>query len=1089
MASKTTYQLDLILGGRTSASFSKSIHSANKSLSTISNTAKLAVAGIATSFMTANITGKVEEITETFSGFEQELANTSAIASATAAEQEKLSNAAKQAGRDTIYTAENSAAALGYMALAGWDVNTSTKALMPTLRLASATQADLKTTSDLVTDSMSALKLGVGDINSYLDLLVRGNNDANTTAEQLMEALIKSGGAARTLGASLNESITALEVFANNGLKGTDAGTAFNAVLVRLAGNSEAIKELNRLDVDIWDDGKFIGLKNTLVELEKAFSNLTDEQKAQSLKKIAGTHYYTQMSYLLDSVSESVKGQSGSWDELEKKLGQSSGALDRMYNKTTDTLNFAKERWNSAQDASKIDLAETFSDNYKDTLNWMADKLPEVTDAVIDFANAHEKDIAEAFEDAQNLMESTWDVVETGGTWLIKNKGAVISGVKGIGAALGTSFAINKVSSVISLFKALSNPAFLAVGGITAGVGAFVAIKSAIKEADEAAVQANLDAHFGTISLSLEELDSVARKIVGEDSLNGVTKLLDALSETEKSLDSVSEAWSNIQKNTWQLNTGFKFDTEESEKYQAAIENYIDSVEQFAVNKGYEVHIAATLLFGDDSSQVASADSYFSSVEKELDGYSKELSKVLSKAMLDGVIDADEDAIAQELIQKINNVQQKISDAESTAKLEAIKLKYNGSELDSASFKQLQKDISEYTTEISDGALQAYQTTVQSLAIQKGDKAISEEEYQKGLIEAQNSYYKLQGDAVSKGLTYMVNSIDSAYPELDSSLKSINQIIEESFSNISTTDLDSLLSGKELTWDNVPFVQDISNQIDMSVDSQDQKVVTKLLKQMEPTVEQLEELKQKYIAAGEEIPSYVQEGLNQVLNLKALTGDQDAIWQLLGGQIENSSNYAQLQAALEKSGKELPESIATGMDSNKAVVDTEINNQYDYTKNQLNEAFSKGFDIDTELRLNFNKKYAGLSVGDLTKTKSVDKVPKNAKGGIYDRPLLTTFAEEGPEAAIPLDGSPRAKGLLFEAAQRMGMTSSNRVQKAAESLSTSTGSSMVINFSPQIVIQGNASQADVQKACSLSLSELKSMLKSIENDNKRVAFS
>ncbi len=1088
MASKTAYQLDLILGGRTSASFSKSIHSANKSLSTISNTAKLAVAGIATSFMTANITGKIEDITETFSGFEQELANTSAIASATAAEQEKLSNAAKQAGRDTIYTAENSAAALGYMALAGWNVNTSTKALMPTLRLASATQADLKTTSDLVTDSMSALKLGVGDINTYLDLLVRGNNDANTTAEQLMEALIKSGGAARTLGASLNESITALEVFANNGLKGTDAGTAFNAVLVRLAGNSEAIKELNRLDVDIWDDGKFIGLKNTLVELEKAFSNLTDEQKAQSLKKIAGTHYYTQMSYLLDSASESVKGQSGSWDELEKKLGQSSGALDRMYNKTTDTLKFAKERWNSAEDASKIDLAETFSDNYKDTLNWMADKLPEVTDAVIDFANAHEKDIAEAFEDAQALMESTWDVVETGGTWLIKNKGAVISGIKGIGAALGTSFAINKVSSVISLFKALSNPAFLAVGGITAGVGAFVSIKSAIEEADKAAAQANLDAHFGSISLSLEELDSVARKIVGEDSLNGVTKLLDALSETEKSLDSVSEAWSNIQKNTWQLNTGFKFDTEESEKYQAAIENYIDSVEQFAVNKGYEVHIAATLLFGDDSSQVASADSYFSSVEKELDGYSKELSKVLSKAMLDGVIDADEDAIAQELIQKINNVQQKISDAESTAKLEAIKLKYNGSELDSDSFKQLQKDISKYTTEVSDGALQAYQTTVQSLAIQKDDKAISDEEYQKGLVEAQSSYYKLQGNAVSKGLTYMVNSIDSAYPELEGNLSKVQTLLDEYSSNILSKDsLNAVKSGQSINWDTI--LNNFSNEVDAVIGKDQKSAISALLESMEPTTEQLEDLKQKYIAAGQEIPSYVQEGLNQVLNLKALTGDSDAIWQLLGGQLENSSNYAQLQAALEKSGQELPESIATGMDSNKAVVDTEINNQYDYTKNQLNEAFSKGFDIDTELRLNFNKKYAGLSVGDLTKTKSVDKVPKNAEGGIYDRPLLTTFAEEGPEAAIPLDGSPRAKGLLFEAAQRMGMTSSNRAQRAAESLSTSTGSSMVINFSPQIVIQGNASQADVQKACSLSISELKSMLKSIENDNKRVAFS
>ena len=157
---------------------------------------------------------------ETYTTFNQSMANAAAIAGATGADYQKLNDAARAAGKATSFTAAESADALGYMALAGWDVATSTKALTPVLKLAEATQADLATTSDQVTDSMSAMGVGVDDLQGYLDVLVKTNNKANTTAGDLMEAFKGAGGAVQATGMNYKDAAVALGILANNGVKG-----------------------------------------------------------------------------------------------------------------------------------------------------------------------------------------------------------------------------------------------------------------------------------------------------------------------------------------------------------------------------------------------------------------------------------------------------------------------------------------------------------------------------------------------------------------------------------------------------------------------------------------------------------------------------------------------------------------------------------------------------------------------------------------------------------------------------------------------------------------------------------------------------
>lgn len=244
MASKNkTYELALKIAGKVDSSLGKACKQANDNLASIGSAAKKAgkIAATAMGAAATAAAGVAVSSLHTYEDFQQAMANTSAIAQANAEEYKALEAAAREMGAKTTKTATEAAEALGYMALAGWDTQQSIAGLEPVLRLSEATQMDLARCSDLVTDSMSALGIGVEDMTAYLDLAVQTNNKANTTAEMLMEAFIGCGGAAKTVGADMTELSTALGILANNGTKGAEAGTAMNAMLVRMTSKDTAI--------------------------------------------------------------------------------------------------------------------------------------------------------------------------------------------------------------------------------------------------------------------------------------------------------------------------------------------------------------------------------------------------------------------------------------------------------------------------------------------------------------------------------------------------------------------------------------------------------------------------------------------------------------------------------------------------------------------------------------------------------------------------------------------------------------------------------------------------------------------------------
>lgn len=462
MASKNkTYELAIKIMGKVDSSLARACRDADKNLGSLSNTAAKVGKAVKTG-MTVAATAVAAIATtslNTYADFEQTMANTAAIAGAQGEAYDQLEAAARAMGAKTTKSATEAAEALGYMALAGWDVQQSIDGLEPILRLSEATQMDLARCSDLVTDSMSALGLGVEDMVDYLNLAVQTNNKANTTAENLMEAFIGCGGAAKTTGVDMLDLSTALGILANNGTKGAEAGTAMNAMLVRMTSKDAAIKAMNKLGVSAFDaQGNFRGLETVFTDLSKAMATLSTEERAAYMSQIAGTNYYTEMSYLLDAVAESADGTANAWANLEGQLSQANsgnGALMTMAGQVTNTLSSAKDIFMSAVQEAQLTIGEQLAPYAQEGLTYAANTLlPLITEQLGII-------IPQLIEAAK---------------WTIEHKDTILAIVAGIAAAVAAykiyKTAITAYNAAMAIYKvvtaASATGTFTLAGAVTA---------------------------------------------------------------------------------------------------------------------------------------------------------------------------------------------------------------------------------------------------------------------------------------------------------------------------------------------------------------------------------------------------------------------------------------------------------------------------------------------------------------------------------------------------------------------------------------------------------------------------------------------
>lgn len=274
--------------------------------------------------------------------------------------------------------AAESADALGYMALAGWEVDQMLTGLEPILRASEAGEMDLATCSDLVTDSMSAMGIEIGGLNHYLDVCTKTQSIANTSMQELLEAYTVCGSTLKNMGVPLETSATLLGALANRSQKGSEAGTALNSILVNLMGNTErTATALDELGVSMYENGQRRDLAVVLSDLNVALSQCSEQQRDTFTAFLGGK---TQM----DTLQNLLAGMSGEYGDLNEQILNSEGCL-------IDTAKIMQENFNGSIVAAKsaieglgISIFETFSVDLTNTIRTATGFISQLTSAIDD---------------------------------------------------------------------------------------------------------------------------------------------------------------------------------------------------------------------------------------------------------------------------------------------------------------------------------------------------------------------------------------------------------------------------------------------------------------------------------------------------------------------------------------------------------------------------------------------------------------------------------------------------------------------------------------------------------------------------------
>lgn len=245
-----------------------------------------------------------------------------------------LGELARQMGSETAFSASECADALNYLALAGYDTQQMADVLPTVLSLASSGALELATASDMVTDAMSALGLGVDDASMMVDQMAKTASSSNTSVGQLGEAILSVGANAKVLKGGTTELNTALGILANSGTKGAEGGTALrNVILALTSPTDKAANRMKKLGVEVFDsEGNMRGLNDVLGDLNKSMDGMSDSAKADVLGDIFNKATLSDAKIL-------IEGTGAAWDELSAKIQDSGGFASQTSATQLDNLN------------------------------------------------------------------------------------------------------------------------------------------------------------------------------------------------------------------------------------------------------------------------------------------------------------------------------------------------------------------------------------------------------------------------------------------------------------------------------------------------------------------------------------------------------------------------------------------------------------------------------------------------------------------------------------------------------------------------------------------------------------------------------
>lgn len=657
------------------------------------------------------------------------------------------------------------------------------------------------------------------------------------------------------------------------------------------------------------------------------------------------------------------------------------------------------------------------------------------------------------------------------GGWLVDNPGVIVGAVSSIGASLASYKVASGVMSLATSLGALG-PVGMGILGLGGVAGVIFGIGTAVKKSAAEAKRANLAAHFGDITLSMKELQETASFIVHSESLDQIRDSVAAMGELDGISQDIKNATDELNKANWKVSIGMELTDQEKENYQSQAEEFVRATQEYVTQRQYGVSLAVTTLLGDDlesNNVVDQINEFYSGKQEELASLGTELNKVITDAFTDGLLDVDEVAEIAKLQEQMAHIKSALAGSDFEAGLDLIGMKYGDQMLDADSFMNVQAEIKSQMDTAMAAYDEAYMTSMSEYRMMLSEGEWTQAEFDAAAADLNAGYRQQKIDLQAKSVEFQTDMIRQAYgDELDDFRKGIGDIVGDRLEYVADGGPNAHL--EFLAGDVVDYAD---------IDPAQRDAMAELYESMRPQIEEWQAMAKEYREAGQAIPEAIREGLADAEALGAMAGNMDAAWGLIGNTAE-SAEYQDTLMAIRDAGGYLPEELANAILDNQDVINGAIVKSWIGVQQAYRQIFGSG-------AVTFPSVNVGV-VGVQTVTTG------HADGGIFNTPHVAWFAENGPEAAIPIDGSQNAIDLWKTTGELLGMDGltggaepiADNIENAA--LSSGFGQSQFV-FSPTLQFYGDSpSKEDIEDVLETEQEKFARMFEQYMKDNKRLCF-
>lgn len=344
----------------------------------------------------AGITLGLGDTVHTFMDFEAAMSQVSAVSGASGTELEKLTEKAREMGATTKFTSTEAAEAFNYMAMAGWKTGDMLNGIDGVLNLAAASNEDLATTSDIVTDAMTAFGMKANEASHFADVMAAASSSANTNVGLMGETFKYVAPVAGAMGYSIEDSAIAIGLMANNGIKASQGGTALRSIISRLSTDAGASSRklgalgtlTQKLGVQFYKaDGSARALNDILIDSRSAWQGLSKQQQINYAKTIAGEEAMSGWLALMNAAPSDI-------EKVTAAIKNCDGVAKDMADTMMDNLKGSLTKLQSAVGGLKESFGERLSPYVRGMVDWIALQIPAVENAIDDFMDTVDEKIA-----------------------------------------------------------------------------------------------------------------------------------------------------------------------------------------------------------------------------------------------------------------------------------------------------------------------------------------------------------------------------------------------------------------------------------------------------------------------------------------------------------------------------------------------------------------------------------------------------------------------------------------------------------------------------------------------------------------------